>query len=433
MTKMNRRNFLKTTGGVAAAAGATLAAPSLANAAAGGKVVVVGGGCAGATTARYLKIGNPDLDVTMIEPNATYHTCFMSNEVIGGARKLNQIEQTFDGLTKMGIKVVKDSVSGIDAAKKTVMTKGGSTFGYDRCVVAPGISFKTDKWADVGDFTKTPHAWKAGPQTQLLRDQLEAMPDGGTVAIVAPPNPFRCPPGPYERTSLIAEYLMNNKPKSKVVVIDRKDKFSKMGLFTGAWKSLYGYETPKSFIEWRSAASTGGIDSLSAKDMTIETLAGGKEKFDVINYIPAQKAGTIAEVAGLADSKGWCSVDKVTFESMVHKGIHVLGDASVASKMPKSGYSANSQGKVCAAAIVNLLAGKPVGTPSYVNTCYSIAGKDYGFSVAAVYRYDAAKKIIAGVKGAGGLTPADASAEMRRREVEFAYSWYDNICRDTWG
>ncbi|MBL4613403.1 MAG: FCSD flavin-binding domain-containing protein [Magnetovibrio sp.] len=430
---MNRRNFLKTTGGVALATGVTLAAPSLSNAAGAGKIVIVGGGVAGATTARYLKLGNKDLDVTIVEPNASYHTCFMSNEVIGGGRKLSQIEQTYDGLQKIGIKVLKDSVTSIDAAKKTVMTKGGSKLGYDHCVVAPGISFLSDEFANVGSFGKITHAWKAGPQTALLRRQLEAMHDGGTVAIVAPPNPFRCPPGPYERASLIAEYLQNNKPKSKVVIIDRKDKFSKQGLFTGAWKNLYGYGTDNSMIEWRSAASTGGIESISAPDMTIETLSGGTEKFDVINYIPRQTSGSIAKTVGLTNAKGWCDVDKTTFESKVHKGIYVLGDASVATKMPKSGYSANSQGKVCAAAIVNMIAGKPVGTPSYVNTCYSIAGKDYGFSVAAVYRNNADKDIIAGVKGAGGLTPGDASSEMRRREVEFAYSWYNNITKDTWG
>ena len=437
MSNMNRRKFLKTTGGAAAMAGATLAAPSIANAGSHGgkhgKVVVVGGGVAGATTARYLKIGNPEIDVTIVEPNASYHTCFMSNEVLGGERTLSQIEQNYDGLTKMGIKVIKDSVTGIDAAKKTVMTKGGTKLSYDHCVVAPGIDFKVDEFASVGDFDKITHAWKAGPQTAIMRKQLEAMPDGGTVCIVPPTNPFRCPPGPYERTSLIAGYLKHHKPKSKVVVIDRKDKFSKMGLFTQAWKDLYGYGTDKSLIEWRSAADTGGLDGISAADMTVETLSGGKEKFDVINYIPPQKAGMIAFTAGLTNDKGWCDVDKTTFESKVHKGIHVLGDASVATKMPKSGYAANSQGKVCAAAIVNMLAGKPVGTPSYVNTCYSIAGQDYGFSVAAVYRYNAEGDIIAGVKGAGGLTPTDASAEMRRREVEFAYSWYNNICKDTWG
>jgi len=433
MSNMNRRNFLKTSGGVALATGVTLAAPSLANAAAAGKVVIVGGGVGGATTARYLKIGNPGIDVTVIEPKASYHTCFMSNEVLGGERKLSEIEQSFDGLVAMGIKVIKDSVSGINAAKKTVTTKGGSKFGYDHCVVAPGIDFKVDAFASVGDFDKITHAWKAGSQTAILRKQLESMPDGGTVCIVPPTNPFRCPPGPYERTSLIAGYLKHHKPKSKVVVIDRKDKFSKQGLFIQAWKNLYGYGTDNSMIEWRSGASTGGIESISAADMTVETLAAGREKFDVINYIPPQKAGVVASAAGLTNAKGWCEVELNTFESKVHKGIHVLGDAAVASPLPKSGYAANSEGKVCAAAIISMLAGKAVRHPSYVNTCYSIAGDDYGFSVAMVYGYDAAAGKITKIKGSGGLTSMDATAEMRRREVEFAYSWYNNICKDTWG
>ncbi|MBF0246556.1 MAG: FAD-dependent oxidoreductase [Alphaproteobacteria bacterium] len=432
MTNMNRRNFLKTTGGAAVAVGATLAAPHVALAAAG-KVVIVGGGVAGATTARYLKLANAAIDVTIIEPNATYHTCFMSNEVLGGDRTLAQIEQTYDGLVKMGVKVVKDSVTGIDAAKKTVITAGGMPFDYDHCVVAPGISFKAEEFADVGDHSVITHAWKAGPQTATLRAQLEAMADGGKMCIIAPNDPFRCPPGPYERASQIAHYFKHHKPKSKVVIIDRKDKFSKQGLFMQAWKDLYGYGTDNSIIEWRSASTMAGLEAISAKDMTVDTLAAGKEKFDVINFIPNQKAGEIAFAAGLTNDKGWCNVDKITFESKVHKGIYVLGDASVATAMPKSGYSANSQGKVCAAAIVAMLAGKPVGTPSYVNTCYSIAGENYGFSVAAVYRYNAEKDEIAGVKDAGGLTAVDASAEVRRREVEFAYSWYNNICKDTWG
>ncbi|CCQ73750.1 NAD(P)/FAD-dependent oxidoreductase [Magnetospira sp. QH-2] len=433
MTDFNRRGFLKLTGGAAAVAGAAVAAPHVAKAA-GGKVVVVGGGVAGATTARYLKIADKAIDVTLIEPNATYHTCFLSNEVLSGDRTMDQIAVTYDGLKSMGIKVVKDMVTGIDAMGKKVMTKGGETFSYDHCVVAPGISFKLDGYGGVSDgmFDKIPHAWKAGPQTALLRKQLEAMPDGGTFCMVAPPNPFRCPPGPYERASQIAMYFQNHKPKSKIVIIDRKEKFSKFGLFMGAWKNLYGYGTDNSIIKWVKASEAGAIESIDPSTMTVTT-DFETVKADVINYIPPQVAGEIAIKAGLTNAKGWCDVDKVTFESKVHKGIHVLGDASVATKMPKSGYSANSQGKVCAAAINAALKGMEMGHPSYVNTCYSIAGKDYGFSVAAVYKYNKAEDLIAPVKGAGGLTPGDASAEARRREVEFAYSWYDNIVKDTWG
>ncbi len=431
--KMNRRGFLKYTGSAAVVAGVGVAMPRIARAA-GGKVVIVGGGVGGATTARYLKLHDPDIDVTVIEPNATYHTCFLSNEVLSGDRTMDQIAVTYDGLKGMGINVVKDSVTGIDPAAKTVGTAGGETFAYDRCVVAPGISFKLDDFTGVSDamFDTIPHAWKAGPQTALLRSQLEAMPDGGTFCMVAPPNPFRCPPGPYERASQIAMYFKHHKPKSKVVIIDRKDKFSKFGLFTQAWKDLYGYGTDNSIIRWVNGGEAGEIAAIDPSTMTVET-DFENVKADVINYIPPQRAGEIALTAGLANDKGWCDVDKLTFESKAHAGIHVLGDASVATKMPKSGYSANSQGKICAAAIVALLAGDTPGTPSYVNTCYSIAGKDYGFSVAAVYRYSAETDTIAGVEGAGGLTAVDASAEVRRREVAYAYSWFNNIVKDTWG
>jgi len=427
---LNRRAFLGATG-AAVAAGAVAGTPFVARAA-GGKVVIVGGGVGGATTARYLKLADPNIDVTLIEPLATYHTCFMSNEVLGGERSMDQIAVGYDGLKKMGVKVVQDMATGIDAGAKTVATKSSGTFSYDRCVVAPGISFKLPQadGVSMAMFDQIPHAWKAGPQTALLRKQLEAMNDGGTVCIVAPPNPFRCPPGPYERASLIAHYLKHHKPKSKVVIVDTKDKFSKQGLFTQAWKKLYGFGTDNAMIEWIPAAKAQDLVKIAPGMVKTDFV---DLKADVINYIPPQVAGQIAIDAGLTNDKGWCPVNKQTFESTVHAGIHVLGDASVAAAMPKSGYAANSQGKVTAAAIWSSFAGAQAPTPSYVNTCYSIAGTDYGFSVAAVYRYNAEKNMIAGVKGAGGLTPGDASAEDLKREVQYAYSWYDNIVKDIWG
>lgn len=432
MTNFTRRSFIKLSG-ASAVAGAAIGVPTIARAAAG-NVVIVGGGVGGATTARYLKLANPEINVTLIEPKASYHTCFMSNEVIGGHRTLEGIEVGYDGLKAMGVEVVQDMASGIDPAAKTVTTAGGKTFNYDRCVVAPGISLVRDAVEGYGDGAeeKIPHAWNAGPQTALLRSQLEAMNDGGVVCIVPPPNPFRCPPGPYERASLIADYLKAHKPKSKVIILDIKEKFSKQGLFTGAWKKLYGFGTDDSMIDWNPASKVGKVEKLDAGAMEVST-EFETFKADVINYIPPQKAGKIAIDADLADDKGWCPVDKTTFESKKHAGIHVLGDASIAAAMPKSGYAANSQGKVTAAAIAAALAGTEAPQPSYVNTCYSIAGKDYGFSVAAVYRYNAADDVIAGVKGAGGLTPGDASPEQLKREVDFAYSWYNNIRRDTWG
>jgi sulfide dehydrogenase [flavocytochrome c] flavoprotein subunit len=426
---IKRRDFLKATGVVTAAG--LVGVPYIASAA-GKKVVIVGGGTGGATAAKYIKMADASVDVTLIEANADYHTCYMSNEVLSGDRTIDSIRFGYDGLKGHGVNVVHDTVTGIDAGAKKVTTAGGQTFDYDRCIVSPGIDFK---WGAIEGYDEAtaetiPHAWKAGPQTVTLRQQLEAMDDGGTVAIVAPPNPFRCPPGPYERASQIAMYLKNHKPKSKVLILDPKDKFSKQGLFTGAWKKLYGYETDDSMITWVSGAACGKI---SAIDAATKTAMGEVEEFqvDVLNVIPPQKAGKIAADAGLTDDSGWCPVDLGTFESTIAPGVHVIGDASVATGMPKSGYAANSQAKVTAAAVVAMLKGEEPGTPAYVNTCYSIAGEDYAFSVAAVYQLAADKSKIVNV--AGGLTPGDAPAEQFKREVLYAHSWFANITKDIFG
>ena len=427
---IKRRDFLKATG--AATAAGMVGFPYL-SFAAGKKVVVVGGGTGGATAAKYIKMADSGIDVTLIEPNETYHTCYMSNEVLSGHRTIESIAHGYDGLKKHGINVVHDMVTGIDGGAKKVMTKGGQSFDFDRCVVAPGISMKYDAvegWDAALAEEKLPHAWKAGSQTVALRKQLEAMSDGGTVIIIAPPNPFRCPPGPYERASQIADYLKHHKPKSKIVILDPKDKFSKQGLFTAAWKKLYGFGTDNSMIEWVSGAAGGKVESIDAGAMTVNAEVESY-KGDVINVIAPQKAGMVALDSGLGDDSGWCPVDLGTFESTIVPGVHVIGDASIAKGMPKSGYAANSQGKVVAAAVVALLKGEEPGTPSYVNTCYSIAGKDYGFSVAAVYKLAEDRSTI--VNMAGGLTPGDASPEQLAREVQYAYSWYDNIVSDIFG
>ena len=425
---MNRREFVKAAG--AATALGMIGMPHIALGASK-KVVIVGGGTGGATAAKYLKRADPSIEVTLIEADKHYYTCYMSNEVLGGERELDSIRFGFEGLAGHGVNVVHDKVTGIDAEKKEVKTAGGKTFAYDRCVVSPGISFVWDKIEgyDAGTAEKIPHAWKAGPQTQALRDQLVKMKDGGTVVICPPANPFRCPPGPYERASQIAHYLKQHKPKSKILILDAKQTFSKQGLFTQGWEKLYGFGTDQSMIEWQPGPDAAVVE-VRAGDMTVVTSFGDEVTGDVINVIPPQVAGEIAIKAGLTDESGWCPVDKKTFESSIHKGIHVIGDACIATKMPKSGYAANSQAKVCAAAVASLLNGNEVGTPSYVNTCYSIVGADYGISVAAVYRLSEDGATIAGVEGAGGLTPADASAEMLKREVAYAHSWFDNITAD---
>ncbi|GAB0149983.1 MULTISPECIES: NAD(P)/FAD-dependent oxidoreductase [unclassified Marichromatium] len=430
--KLSRRDFVKT-GATATAALGLLSAPYLARAASH-RVVVVGGGTGGATAAKYLKRADPAIEVTLIEPNQTYYTCYLSNEVIGGDRQLDTLEHGYDGLRAHGIRVVHDTVTAIDPEARAVDTAGGERFEYDRCVVAPGIELLYDR---IEGYSETaaetlPHAWKAGAQTALLRRQLEEMADGGTVVLVAPPNPFRCPPGPYERASQIAHYLKGHKPKSKVIILDSKQAFSKQGLFTQGWERLYGFGTEDSLIEWHPGPDAAVV-RVDAEGMVAETSFGDEIRADVMNVIPPQRAGKIAQVAGLADDSGWCPVDKRTFESSIHPGIHVIGDACIATKMPKSGYSANSQGKVAAAAIAALLKGEEPGTPSYINTCYSIIGTDYGISVAAVYRLSEDGATIAPVEGAGGLTPSDAPDWALAREVQYAYSWYNNITHDTFG
>jgi sulfide dehydrogenase [flavocytochrome c] flavoprotein subunit len=325
------------------------------------------------------------------------------------------------------VKVVHDTATGIDAAGRKVMTKGGQSFSYDRCIVAPGIAFIDNiEGYDMAAAEKMPHAWKAGPQTALLRRQLEAMPDGGMVLIAPPPNPFRCPPGPYERACQVAYYLQQHKPKSKVLIIDKKDKFSKQGLFTQAFERHY-----KGMIEWVKAADTGGgIMRVDARAGTAST-EFETHKPAVANIIPAQKAGEIAHTAGLTDDSGWCPVDGKTFESTIHKGIHIVGDAAIQAPLPKSGYAANSEAKVVAAAVVDLVNGREPGTPSWVNTCYSIVAPDDGISVAMVYNLVDGK--VAKVKGSGGLTPMDSSSAERERGVAYAYSWFNNITSDIFG
>ncbi len=425
--KIDRRKFIQAAG--AATAVTAVGMPSIALGA-GKNVVVVGGGTGGATAAKYLKVADPSINVTLIEQNEHYYTCYMSNEVLSGDRKIDSIKHGYDGLKKHGVTVVHDYVTGIDAAKKTVTTKGGKSFAYDRCIVSPGIDFKweTIEGYDEAASHTVPHAYKAGPQTELLRKQLEAMADGGTVVIAPPPNPFRCPPGPYERASQIAHYLKHNKPKSKIIIMDPKPKFSKMGLFTEGWKNLYGYGTDNSMIEWHGSAEEAGITKVDVATKTMTSAFGEEVKADVLNIIPAQKAGKIAFTAGLTDDKGWCPVDLKTFESKKHPNIHVIGDSSAAKGMPKSGYAANSEAKVCAAAVAAMLNGKEAAVPSYVNTCYSIVGKDYGISVAAVYKLKADGSKIQ--KVSGGLSKTGASADIRKMEQEYAYSWYNNIIDD---
>lgn len=424
MERISRRGFIKAAGSTALVG--MLGAPYLAMGAAK-KVVVVGGGPGGATAAKYLRRLDPGIEVTLIEPKKEYYTCFFSNEVIGGERKLETLRFTYDGLKKHGVQVVHDTVTGIDGGAKTVMTAGGQKFAFDRCIVAPGIDFK---WGAIEGYDEKasetlPHAWKAGEQTMLLRRQLESMAEGGTVIIVAPPSPYRCPPGPYERASLIAHYLKTHKPKSKILILDPKDGFSKQPLFEAGWKKHY-----PGMIEWVSGQKGGKAESIDVAARVVRTEMD-QFKGDVINVIPPQMAGRIALSSGLADDKGWCPNNPATFESTLVPNVHVIGDASIAGAIPKSAYAANSQAKVCAMAVAALLNGKQPPTPAYFNTCYSMIAPDHAVTIVGVYRLQDGK--IAEVPGSGGITPVDAPDEMLRREMVYAYSWFNNITDDIFG
>lgn len=428
---ISRRDFLKALGvtGAASAAGLYGIAPAFGGKH-GGHVVIIGGGFGGATAAKYIRMLDSSVNVTLIEPVKQYATCPGSNWVLGGLRDMDSITFTYDELSKKhGVKVVHDTATSVDPDARKVMLKGGDSLSYDRLVVSPGIDFRFDEIEryDEDAAHQIPHAWKAGDQTKLLAQQLEAMDDGGTVIIAAPPNPFRCPPGPYERASMIAHYLSNRKPKSKVLILDAKDKFSKQGLFEQGWKELYGYGSDNSMIEWVSASNDGRVRGVDVKNRVAIT-EFSKHEAAVLNVIPPQKASSFAQTAGLTNDSGWCPVDHKTFESTIHKNIHVIGDSSIAAPLPKSGYAANSEAKVCAFAVVAALKGEEQGEPTWINTCYSLVGPKYGISVAMVYELTGEGK-VGKVKGAGGVTPSEGNT---RKEAAYAESWYDNITSNIW-
>lgn len=391
------------------------------------RIIIVGGGFGGSTCSKYLHRFDSQLDITLIEPSERFVTCPFSNMVIAGMQQMDSISQDYRAQRERGVNVVHARVREIDAISRKVKLDNGKELSYDKLVLSPGIDFK---WENVegmqaSDAAIIPHAWQGGVQTTLLRQQLTAMDDGGLVIVAPPENPFRCPPGPYERISLIAYYLQQHKPRSKILVLDAKDKFSKQALFMQGWDVLY-----PGMIEWVSGSKGGRIDEIDVASRSLFTESGDTHQADVINFIPPQKAGVIADDAGLTNADGWCFVDQRTFESKEYSDIYIIGDASIAGKMPKSGFAANSQGKVCAAAIVSSLRGKAMPDPSYVNTCYSLVSPDYGISVAAVYRYDKEKGIH---KSGGGVSPLQADAAYRLQEARYAKGWYDSITMDSFG
>lgn len=419
-----RRAFLGSA--LAVTASALLPVPARGQAAAP-KVVVVGGGFGGASCARALRAVDPRIAVTLVEPSATFTACPFSNGVVAGLRELSAQQFTYDQVVASGIALARTTATAVDVSARSVTLADGAKLAYDRLVLAPGIDIR---WGalpgyDEAAATPMPHAWKAGEQTLLLRRQLEAMADGGLVVIASPANPFRCPPGPYERASLIAHYLKTHKPRSKLIVLDAKDAFSKQKLFQQAWSELY-----PGLLEWVPLSRGGNVTAVEPATRTLVT-DFGRHQAAVANVIPPQKAGRIAEVAGVADRSGWCPIDPATFESKLQPNVHVIGDAAIAGAMPKSAFAASSQAKTCAAVIAQLLAGGTPPVPKLINTCYSLVAPDYGISVAGVYRPTNGQ--LADVPGAGGVSPAEAPRSTRAQEAVYAEAWFKTITAEVFG
>ncbi len=419
----SRRVFLRSAG---IAAGALLA-PRIIAAQDRARVVVVGGGFAGATCARELRRLNPALSVTLVEANPDFIACPFSNEVIAGLRDLSQQRFGYDAVTRDGVALARSPATSIDPAGRTATLGDGTRLPFDRLVLAPGIDIN---WEALPGYSpeaaeRMPHAWKAGAQTALLRRQLEAMDDGGVVVMSAPPNPFRCPPGPYERASLIAYYLKTRKPRSKLILLDAKDAFSKQRLFQNAWAALY-----PGLIEWVGLSAGGKVTAVEPASLTFVT-DFARHGAAVANVIPPQKAARIAALAGVADRSGWCPVNPATFESTLQPGIHVIGDAAIMGAMPKSAFAANAQAKVCATAVIARLAGRDAPEPRLINTCYSLVAPDYGISIAGVYRPTNGQ--LADIAGAGGTSPLDADAAFRAQEAVLAAGWFRTITAEVFG
>ena len=419
---LKRRAFL----GTSAAAVGTLAAPMV-FAAGHGKpqVVVVGGGAGGATAARYIaKDSKGEVGVTLIEPTRQYYTCFFSNLYIGGFKTMDELGHSYGGLAANGVNVVHDWATGVDRDAKTVALAGGGSVPYDKLILSPGIDFvdgAVEGW-DLAAQNAMPHAFKGGSQTELLKAQLMAMPQGGTFAMVAPPNPYRCPPGPYERVSMVAHYLKANNPTAKIIIADPKAKFSKQALFEEGWADHYA-----GMIDWIGDDFGGGNVVVDAAGMTV-SIDGEVTDVDVCNVIPAMKAGRIAELAGVTDGN-WAPVNGADMSSKADADIYVLGDAAQQGDMPKSGYSANSQAKVCANAVRGALTGSKVFPAKFSNTCWSLIDTNNGVKVGATY--EPTEEKIAKVDGF--ISATGETAELRKTTYEESEGWYTGITADMFG
>ena len=389
------------------------------------KVVVVGGGAGGATVARYVAQAE-GVDVTLVETNPYYSTCFFSNLYLGGFRSLESLTHGYDTLsTEHGVRIINDTATAVEVDQRLVRLSNGGAIPYDRLVLSPGIDFKYEAIEGYGPEAEIymPHAYKAGAQAALLKRQLVNMEDGGLVVIVPPPNPFRCPPGPYERASMMAHYLKHHKPRSKILILDPKDKHSKQALFQEAWERFY-----PGMIEWLPGELTGGVKAVGIKSMSVMT-ANETHKAAVVNIIPPQQAGWIARTAGAADPTGWCPVHAHNLASKQLPHVHLVGDSIIPGDMPKSGFSANSQAKVCANAIMAELTGKRAFKPRFRNTCWSLVATDHGVKVGA--SYEATEEKIR--KTSDFISQVGEGDAIREATAHEANGWYTGITTDIFG
>ena len=421
MADLSRRRFNALLG--AGVATSVIASPYIARGAKP-KVVVIGGGAGGGTVAKYVaKDAKGAIDVTLIEPSKQYYTCFFSNLYLGGLREYGSIGHSYGNMANTyGVGVVHDWAASIDRDARKVALSSGATVDYDRLVVSPGIDLD---YGSVPGYSaevasRIPHAWKSGTQIQLLKSQVENMREGGTFLMVAPPNPYRCPPGPYERISMVAHILKQRNPTAKIVVLDPKPKFSKQGLFMEGWERHY-----TGMVEWLPAEVTGALEDFNPETMEFTTEID-TFKADVANIVPAQRAGAIARTAGLTNDAGWCPIVPATMQSAMDENIHIVGDASVAKAMPKSGFAANSQAKVAAVAIRHALLDSRMFPARFANTCWSAIAPGDGVKVGARYvagegAIDATEKFI---------SQTGEESDVRQQTYDESFGWYDGITAD---
>ncbi len=420
---MQTRRTLLTS--AAAGALAALTRPAVARDAP--RVVVIGGGFAGASAARTLKALGPNIEVVLVETSPVFTSPPGSNAVVAGLAEPAVLQFGYDRIRASGVAVALLAATGVDAESRNVRLADGTSLPYDRLIIAPGIDIR---WGALSGYdeaaaARMPHAWKGGGQVALLRRQVEAMQDGGLVVISVADNPLRCPVAPYERASLIAHHLKERKPRSKLIVLDAKESFSMQRLFQDAWSRLY-----PGLLEWVPLSKGGNVASVDPKTMTVETDFDRYEA-NVANVIPPQRAGRIAQIAGVADRTGWCPIDPATFESPLRPGIHIVGDAAISGAIPKSAHGANAQGKACAAAVAALLAGKPPPEPKLDNICTSLVAPDYGISIWGAYR--PGREVMLEIEGSAGTSPRDAPSERRASEARDAAGWYRRITGEVFG